>query len=51
MTENNVNIDFIGIMNLLRYLLAEGHITEEERSCISARIAYNTGANIIVLNR
>lgn len=49
MAGQNANIDFIGVLNLLRYLFAKGQISEEERAKISALIAQELGANIIVM--
>lgn len=46
MKEANPNIDLCGIQNLLRLLLAHG-FTETELKKITARIAQETGADII----
>ncbi len=46
MTEANANIDLCGIRNLLRLLLEQG-FTEAELKKITARIAQETGADII----
>jgi hypothetical protein len=49
MADQNANIDFIGVLNLLRYLFAKGQISEEERAKMSALIAQELGANIIIM--
>jgi hypothetical protein len=49
MADRNANIDFIGVLNLLHYLIAEGQINEEERAKMSALIAQELGANIIIM--
>ncbi len=46
MTEANSNIDLCGIRNLLHLLLEQG-FTEAELKKITARIAQETGADII----
>lgn len=49
MADQNANIDYIGVLNLLRHLLAEELISEAEHAKISALIAQKSGANIIVM--
>ncbi|MEG0894046.1 MAG: hypothetical protein RSF89_10150 [Oscillospiraceae bacterium] len=49
MNISDANIDFVGALNLLRHLLAEGEISEAEHAKISALIAQKSGANIIVM--
>ena len=46
MSKPNANIDYCGIRNLLRLLSGQG-FTESELKKIAARIASNTGADII----
>ena len=46
MKETNANIDLCGIRNLLRILSGQG-FTEAELKKITARIAQETGADII----
>ncbi len=46
----NPNINYIGILNMLRYLEEKGAITEAERRKIAEHIAIKTGANIVVLS-
>ena len=42
----NANINYIGILNMLRYLEENGAITKAERKKIAEHIAIKTGANI-----
>lgn len=44
----NANINYIGILNLLRKLVEAGAITEAESKKISQHIAIKTGANIVI---
>ena len=44
----NANINYIGILNMLRYLEEKGAITKTERRKIAEHIAIKTGANIVV---
>lgn len=46
MKETDVNVDLCGIRNLLRILSTQG-FTEAELKKIAARIAQETGADII----
>lgn len=46
----NPNINYIGILNMLRYLEGKGAITKAERRKIAKHIAIKTGANIVVLS-
>lgn len=46
----NANIDYIGILNMLRYLVEKGALTKAESEKISEHIAIKTGANIVVLS-
>ena len=46
----NANINYIGILNMLRYLEENGAITKAERKKIAEHIAIKTGANIVVLS-
>lgn len=44
----NPNINYIGILNLLRQLVENGIITEQESKKIARHIAIKTGANIVI---
>ena len=44
----NPNINYIGILNLLRHLVEQGVITQAESKKIARHIAIKTGANIVV---
>ena len=44
----DANINYIGILNLLRYLVEAGIITETESKQIARHIAIKTGANIVI---
>lgn len=46
----NVNIDYIGILNLLRQLVENGVIANAESKKIAGHIAVKTGANIVILS-
>lgn len=46
----NANINYIGILNMLRYLVEKGAITKAESTKIATHIARKTGANIVVLS-
>ena len=46
----NANIDYLGMLKLLSYLCDMGCITEKEREKIAARLAVQTGADIIILS-
>ena len=46
----NANINYIGILNMLRYLVEKGVITKAESKKIAGHIALKTGANIVVLS-
>lgn len=48
MKTQNANIDFCGIVNLLRYLVSCGHCTEEDAQKVSERVAKKLGADIIL---
>ena len=39
----NAMVDFYGILNLLRQLIGNGHISKKEAEKIAARIATQTG--------
>lgn len=45
----NVNIDYLGILELLRQLEKQGVITRTESKKIAGHIAKKTGANIVIL--
>ncbi|MDD3541651.1 MAG: hypothetical protein PHO69_03135 [Petrimonas sp.] len=45
----NANIDYLGMLNLLRHLLNKGVISRKEYDKIAARLAAQSGADIIVL--
>ena len=45
----NVNIDYLGILELLRQLEEQGVITRTESKKIAGHIAQKTGANIVIL--
>lgn len=53
MTEANnnaqVNIAYLGALNMLRWLVVQGKITAEEQAGAAARIAENMGADVIIL--
>ena len=44
----NVNINYIGVLNLLRQLVKAGAITRAESKKIARHIAIKTGANIVI---
>lgn len=44
----NANVNYIGILNLLRQLVEAGAITKAESKKIARRIATKTGANIVI---
>ncbi len=44
----NANADQCGIVQMLRYLIQKGNITQAEGKKIAERIAAETGANIIL---
>ncbi len=44
----NVNIDYCGIVNLLRFLVQNGTCTQREARKIASRIAAKIGADIIL---
>ena len=46
MDQSNANVDYCGIRSLLRLLIGQG-FTEAELKKIAARIARETGADII----
>lgn len=46
MDQSNANVDYCGIRSLLRLLIGQG-FTEAELKKIAARIAQETGADII----
>lgn len=46
----NANINYIGILNMLRYLVEKGAITKAESKKIAGHIAIKTGANIVILS-
>lgn len=48
MTTQNADIDYCGIVLLLRQLTASGACTKQEAKKIAARIAAQTGAHIIL---
>ncbi len=48
MTERNVNVDYCGIVNLLRHLVKNSLITEKEAKKIAARIAVENQVDIIL---
>ena len=45
----NVNIDYLGILELLRQLEEQGVITRTESKRIAGHIAKKNGANIVIL--
>ena len=47
MTERNVNVDYCGIVNLLRHLVKNSLITEKEAKKIAARIATEEQVDIV----
>lgn len=48
MTERNVNVDYCGIVNLLRSLVKSGLFTEKEARKIAARIAVKNQVDMIL---
>ena len=48
MTERNVNVDYCGIVNLLRHLVKNSLITEKEAKKVAARIAVENQVDIIL---
>ena len=44
----NANINYCGVIILLRKLVESGHCTKKEAGRIAARIAKQTGADIIL---
>ena len=44
----NANVNFCGVIILLRKLVELGHCTKKEAGRIAARIAKQTGADIIL---
>ena len=44
----NVNVNYCGVILLLRKLVESGHCTKKEANRIAARIAKQTGAAIIL---
>ena len=48
-SKTQVNIAYLGALNMLRWLVVQGKITAEEQAGAAARIAENLGADIIML--
>ncbi len=48
MTERNVNVDYCGIVNLLRHLVKNSLITKKEAKKIAARIAVENQVDIVL---
>jgi len=48
MTEPNANVDYCGIVNLLRALISNGIITKKEARRIAARIAVKNHVDVIL---
>ena len=46
----NVNIDYLGILELLRQLEEQGVITRTESKKIAGHIAKKSGVNIVILS-
>lgn len=44
----NVNVNYYGVVQLLRQLVEGGHCTKTEATRIAARIAVKTGAEVIL---
>lgn len=44
----NANVNFCGVIIMLRKLVAAGHCTKKEANRIAVRIAKQTGADIIL---
>ena len=44
----NPNVDYCGVVQLLRQLVERGHCTKIEATRIAARIAVSTGADVIL---
>ena len=45
----NPDIDYCGVVNLLRQLVAAAHCSKKEAQNIASRIAVQYGANIIIV--
>ena len=48
MTERNVNVDYCGIVNLLRSLVKSGLFTEKEAKKIATRIAVKNQVDMVL---
>ena len=48
MTVRNANVDYCGVVNLLRDLIKRGICTKTEAKKIAAQIAVQYGADIII---
>ena len=48
MAERNANVDYCGIINLLRCLVRAGGCTEKEANRIAARISVQSGIDITI---
>ncbi len=46
----NANVNYIGILNMLHYLVEKGVLTKVESKKIARHIAIKTGANIVILS-
>ena len=44
----NANVNYIGILNMLRYLVEKGAITKDESKKIARHIAIKIGASIVI---
>ena len=44
----NANVNYCGVIILLRQLVVAGHCTKKEANSIAARIAKKTGADLIL---
>ena len=44
----NANVNYCGVVILLRQLVAVGHCTKKEAGRIAARVAKKTGADLIL---
>lgn len=50
MVYTDANVDYLGLLNLLRGLQARGLITQSEAAKIAARLKVSLGADIFILS-
>lgn len=46
--ESNANVDYCGVLNLLRYMIKQGVCTQEEAQKIAARAQVRLGADVLL---